>query len=430
MRCAIYTRKSSREGLEQPLNSLDSQHLACSHFIASQASEGWAELGTRYDDGGHSGGTLARPALQRLMRDVESGRVDIVVVYKIDRLSRSLRDFVRLVETFERHSVTFASVTQQFSTTSSMGRLTLNVLLAFAQFERELTSERTRDKFAALRSKGMRPQGGRPFGYRFSGRHLEIDEAEAALIRRIFASFIRLRTATSIPERLNRAGLLNHRGRPFTLAFVRRLLRNRLYRGDLVHQGQATPGAHPAIISQRVWDRAQLVMTPHAERWGNRRYWGRPMLTGLLFGPYGPLLHEAGLSKGKAYRYYGPPKRLRKGVPKCDNGRFRAVELEQAVLAQIDPGGRLMREASSTHEAGDLVRSLVRRIDLGAEMVIQLKTGLTISIPLAPWLNTGRLPGRSIVASCTTAAPGSSNGPTPAPSRTGNVCRVEGEWLS
>ena len=254
MRCAIYTRKSHTEGLEQPFNSLDAQRLACSHYIASQASEGWKELETRYDDGGYSGGTLTRPGLERMLDDVDAALIDIVVVYKIDRLSRSLRDFVRLVELFEQRGVTFVSITQQFSTTSSMGRLTLNVLLSFAQFEREITAERTRDKLAMLRDKGNWTTGFRPYGYQLDGRLLVVDDVEAAVIRRVHDLYAKFRSAIPIAGVINNDGLKNHRGRPFNQTFIRRILQNRLYCGERAYLGKAYPGIHRPIISERVWD--------------------------------------------------------------------------------------------------------------------------------------------------------------------------------
>ena len=205
-RCAIYTRKSSEEGLEQEFNSLDAQREACEAYIASQRHEGWIPVPDHYDDGGISGGTLQRPALQRLLADIEAGRVDVIVVYKVDRLSRSLMDFAKLVEVFERHGVSFVSVTQQFNTTTSMGRLTLNILLSFAQFEREVIGERIRDKFAASRKKGMWMGGHPPLGYDIENRKLVVNETEAALVRHIFERFIRIGSATKLVKELNAEG--------------------------------------------------------------------------------------------------------------------------------------------------------------------------------------------------------------------------------
>src|SRR6059058_5624817 len=195
LRCAIYTRKSSEEGLEQEFNSLDAQREACEAYVASQRAEGWLLVADRYDDGGFSGGTLERPALKRLLADIEAGKIDVVVVYKIDRLSRALMDFSRLVEVFDRHNVTFVSVTQSFNTTTSMGRLTLNILLSFAQFEREVIGERIRDKFAASRKKGMWMGGFVPLGYDVKDRKLIVNEGEAATVRMIFERYTRLGSA-------------------------------------------------------------------------------------------------------------------------------------------------------------------------------------------------------------------------------------------
>jgi site-specific DNA recombinase len=246
-RCAIYTRKSSEEGLEQDFNSLHAQREACEAFVKSQVAEGWVAVTDGYDDGGISGGTLERPALRRLLADIEAGRIDIVVVYKIDRLSRSLMDFARLVETFERHGVTFVSVTQQFNTTTSMGRLTLNILLSFAQFEREVIGERIRDKFAASRAKGMWMGGHVPLGYRVENRKLVIDDEEAATVRMIFERFVTIGSATVLARALQAEGVTTHSGKPIDKGFLYKLLGNRVYIGEVVHKGTAYPGEHEAI---------------------------------------------------------------------------------------------------------------------------------------------------------------------------------------
>ena len=256
MRCAIYSRKVSEEGLELAFNSLDAQREACAAYIDSQRHEGWLALDDRYDDGGYSGGTLERPALQRLMRDIEAGRVDTVVCYKIDRLSRSLTDFAKLVDVFERNSVTFVSVTQSFCTTTSMGRLTLNILLSFAQFERELAGERIRDKFAASRRKGIFMGGHPPLGYDVRDRKLVVNPAEAELVRLIFRRFLDLGSALLLIRELNAQG---HRtkswttqagtfreGQPFDKGTLYKILRNRTYLGEAVHKGRSYAGEHEA----------------------------------------------------------------------------------------------------------------------------------------------------------------------------------------
>ena len=254
LRCAVYTRKSSEEGLDMEFNSLDAQRESCEAYVASQRAEGWVCMRERYDDGGFSGGTLDRPGLKALLEDVEAGLVDVIVVYKIDRLSRSLMDFAKLVEAFDRNNVTFVSVTQALNTTTSMGRLTLNILLSFAQFEREVTGERIRDKFAASRAKGMWMGGFVPMGYDVVDRKLVINEAEAATVRHMFQRFVELGSATLLTRELVVGGTLNKRGKLIDKGFLYKLLRNRLYLGEAVHKGTSYPGEHQAIITPELWD--------------------------------------------------------------------------------------------------------------------------------------------------------------------------------
>ena len=242
LRCAVYTRKSTEEGLDMEFNSLDAQREASEAYVASQRAEGWLLVQDRYDDGGFSGGTLDRPALKRLLRDLEAGLIDVVVVYKIDRLSRSLMDFAKLVEVFDRRSVTFVSVTQSFNTTTSMGRLTLNILLSFAQFEREVIGERIRDKFAASRKKGMWMGGYVPLGYRVENRKLLIREEEAATVRMIFERFVQIGSAPLLSRELSAEGVTTRRGRLIDKGFLYILLNNRTYVGEAVHKGAAYPG--------------------------------------------------------------------------------------------------------------------------------------------------------------------------------------------
>src|SRR5918997_4607135 len=260
LRCAVYTRKSSEEGLEQEFNSLDAQRESCEAYVASQRAEGWLLVPDRYDDGGFSGGTLERPALKRLLADIEAGLVEVVVVYKIDRLSRSLMDFARLVDLFEAHQVTFVSVTQSFNTTTSMGRLTLNILLSFAQFEREVIGERIRDKFAASRARGMWMGGWAPLGYDVQNRRLTVNESEAALVRRIFERFVQVGSATKLVAELAREGVRNKRGKAVDKGFVYKLLHNRVYRGEAVHKGQSHPGEHEAIVDQDLWNKVHAIL--------------------------------------------------------------------------------------------------------------------------------------------------------------------------
>ncbi len=259
-RCAIYTRKSSEEGLEQEFNSLHAQREACEAYIASQRSEGWVLVRDQYDDGGISGGTLERPGLKQLLADIEDGLIDVVVVYKIDRLSRSLMDFSKLVEVFDRNGVTFVSVTQSFNTTTSMGRLTLNILLSFAQFEREVTAERIRDKVRASRMKGMWMGGYVPLGYDVKDRKLVVNEDEAATVRGIFERFVEVGSATVLARELRRKGLRNKQGTLVDKGYLYRVLMNRVYRGDAVHKGKAYPGEHQAIIDQKLWDQVHAIL--------------------------------------------------------------------------------------------------------------------------------------------------------------------------
>jgi site-specific DNA recombinase len=253
LRCAVYTRKSSEEGLEQDFNSLDAQREACEAFILSQKREGWLLIRELYDDGGYSGGTLERPAFQRLLADVRANGVDVVVVYKVDRLTRSLSDFARIVEAFDKHGVSFVSVTQQFNTTSSMGRLTLNILLSFAQFEREVTGERIRDKIAASKKKGLWMGGQPPLGYDVQDRKLTVNPAEAKTVRSIFRRYLDLKAVRLLKADLDAQGIVSKRrkaadgssygGKPIARGALYLMLQNRIYRGEIVHKDKAYPGS-------------------------------------------------------------------------------------------------------------------------------------------------------------------------------------------
>jgi site-specific DNA recombinase len=241
LRCAVYTRKSSEEGLEMEFNSLDAQRESCEAYVASQRAEGWILVADRYDDGGFSGGTLERPALKRLRADIEAGKIDVIVVYKIDRLSRSLMDFSRLVEVFDQHKVTFVSVTQSFNTTTSMGRLTLNVLLSFAQFEREVIGERIRDKFAASRKRGMWMGGWAPLGYEVRDRKLLVNEVDAKLVRSIFQRFLKIGSATTLARELIKENVRNKYGKLVDKGILYKMLKNPVYIGVAVHKGVSYP---------------------------------------------------------------------------------------------------------------------------------------------------------------------------------------------
>src|SRR4051794_11648572 len=306
LRCAVYTRKSSEEGLEQEFNSLDAQREACEAYVASQRAEGWLLVPDRYDDGGFSGGTLERPALKRLRADIEAGKVDVVVVYKIDRLSRALMDFSRLVEVFDQHKVTFVSVTQSFNTTTSMGRLTLNVLLSFAQFEREVIGERIRDKFAASRKKGMWMGGWAPLGYEVRDRKLVIVEEDAKRVRAIFKRFVQLGSATAVAKELIARGERNKYGQLLDKGVLYRILNNRVYIGDAVHKGVPYPGEHQAIIERKLWDRVHGILKDSpGKRAGHNRAQTPALLKGIIFGSTGAAMSPTHTRKGgKLYRYY------------------------------------------------------------------------------------------------------------------------------
>src|SRR4051794_18994252 len=315
LRCAIYTRKSSEEGLEQEFNSLDAQREACEAFIASQRHEGWTLPSDRYDDGGLSGGTMERPALQRLLADIATSRIDIVVVYKVDRLTRALSDFARIVELFDRHNVSFVSVTQAFNTTTSMGRLTLNVLLSFAQFEREVTGERIRDKIAASKKKGMWMGGQPSLGYDVHNRKLVINETEAKTVRMIFQRYVELKSVRDLKSEVDAAGILSkarraadgssYGGQRFGRGALYAMLQNRIYRGEITHKGDSYPGEHQAIIEEALFEEVQSTLAANRTERVSRHNQDLSPLTGLLFDADGERLTPSrALKKGVRYRYY------------------------------------------------------------------------------------------------------------------------------
>ena len=336
-RCAVYTRKSSEEGLDMAFNSLDAQREACEAYVLSQKAEGWVLVPDRYDDGGFSGGNLERPALKRLLADIEAGLVDVVVVYKIDRLSRSLMDFARLVEVFDRCGVTFVSVTQSFNTTTSMGRLTLNVLLSFAQFEREISGERIRDKIAASKQRGIWMGGYVPLGYDVVERKLLINPAEAETIRLIFRRFAQLRSAVGVVRELRAAGTLTKSGRSPDKVWLHKLLRNRLYLGEIVHRGTPYPGQHEAIVTAALWERAHAVLKEDPrKRAAHNRGRTPALLKGLVFGPGGRAMTPTHTRKaGRLYRYYISQAVLKDGDEDCLVRRVPAAQVEDAVVEQL-----------------------------------------------------------------------------------------------
>jgi len=338
-RCAIYTRKSSEEGLDMEFNSLDAQREACEAYVASQKAEGWVALRDRYDDGGFSGGTLDRPALKQLIADIEAGLIDVIVVYKIDRLSRSLMDFARLVEVFDRNNVTFVSVTQSFNTTTSMGRLTLNILLSFAQFEREVIGERIRDKFAASRKRGMWMGGFVPMGYDVKDRKLVVNEAEAATVRMIFERFAALGSASTLARALQAEDVCNKRGKRIDKGFVYKLINSRVYLGEAVHKGTSYPGEHDAIITQEVWDSVHSILkeSPRERRAKNRNS-SEALLKGIIFTDTGAAMTPTYTRKGeRLYHYYTSMDLIRNRDSRGGAGpmRLAAAMVDGAVIDEM-----------------------------------------------------------------------------------------------
>jgi DNA invertase Pin-like site-specific DNA recombinase len=338
-RCAIYTRKSSEEGLDMEFNSLEAQREACEAYVASQKAEGWAAIRERYDDGGFSGGTLERPGLKQLLVDIEAGLIDVIVVYKIDRLSRSLMDFAKLVEVFDRNNVTFVSVTQSFNTTTSMGRLTLNILLSFAQFEREVIGERIRDKFAASRKRGMWMGGFVPMGYDVKDRKLVVNEAEAKTVQMIFERFVALGSASTLARALQAENVRNKRGKRIDKGFVYKLINNRVYLGEAVHKGVSYPGEHYAIVTSDLWDAVHAILkeSPRKRRAENRSQ-SEALLKGIIFAANGTAMTPTYTRKGeRLYHYYVSMDLLRNRETPDGAGpaRLPAAMVEGAVVTEM-----------------------------------------------------------------------------------------------
>ena len=409
-RCAIYTRKSTDEGLEQAFNSLDAQREACAAFILSQKHEGWTVLPTLYDDGGYSGGTMERPALQRLLADIEAGQIDVVVVYKVDRLTRALSDFAKLVEVFDRRGVSFVSITQQFNTTTSMGRLTLNILLSFAQFERELIGERVRDKIAASKKKGMWMGGTVPLGYDAKDRKLVINKAEARTVVDIYRRYLRLKSVRALQVELDTAGIrskrrvrpdgTDHGNQRFSQGALYLLLQNRTYRGEATHKGNAYPGEHAAIVDKPLWDAVQAVLADNrVQRASGVNTKAPSLLTGLLFDEAGERLTPTwSVKKGTRYRYYVSTSLVKGDKANSTRRRIPAGNLETIVMERlrrllssrgelldaiegasigrtgqgqmIQRGRKLAEELGQTPEKNrTTVTALVRRMEIGADSV-------------------------------------------------------------
>ncbi len=358
VRCAVYTRKSTDEGLDQAFNSLDAQREAGEAFVTSRKHEGWVCLPDRYDDGGFSGGNVERPALKRLMADIQAGRIDAVVCYKVDRLSRSLLDFTRLIEVFDRHKVMFISVTQPINTADSGGRLMLNVLLSFAQFEREMIADRTRDKVSAARRKGKWTGGQPPLGYDVhpDGGLLVVNEDEAAIVRQIFDLYLELGSLQATTAELNRRGWrtkswttrkdTRHEGTPFSKNLVNRLVANPLYAGRVGLHGQTFEGEHPAIVEQATYERVQSQLAAQARTGGavaKNRY--GHILRGLLHcAACGCAMTPSASKKPRrVYRYYVCNRATKTGWKNCPCPSLPAREIEAVVVARIraigqDPG--------------------------------------------------------------------------------------------
>ena len=372
IRCAIYTRKSSDEGLEQSFNSLDAQREACGAYILSQASEGWTALPDIYDDGGLSGGTLERPALKRLLAEVAAGRVDIIVVYKVDRLTRSLFDFAKLVETFDAAGTSFVSVTQSFNTTTSMGRLTLNMLLSFAQFEREVTAERIRDKIAASKARGMWMGGTPPLGYAPNDRTLVIVEEHATLIRHLFARYRALGSVRQLQDELVRDGVrvpartrlsgASIGGGAFTRGQLYQILKNVIYTGKIGHKGMLYDGLHPAIIEQSLFDAVQAMLADHCQ--GHRSQAAAAessLLAGRVVDAVGELLIATHACKGKVRHRYYVSRALHHGSGNT-GVRLPARELESLVIER-------------------LTQLLADPIELAAAMSLEVTPNLLTALP-------------------------------------------------
>jgi DNA invertase Pin-like site-specific DNA recombinase len=396
LRCAIYTRKSTDEGLEQAFNSLDAQREACAAFIQSQKHEGWTVSPTMYDDGGLSGGTLQRPALQRLLADIEAGRIDVIVVYKVDRLTRALSDFAKLVEIFDRRGVSFVSITQQFNTTTSMGRLTLNVLLSFAQFEREVIGERVRDKIAASKKKGMWMGGMPPLGYDVKDRKLVVNDEEARTVVGIYRRYLALKSVRALKNALADSGTRSKRrlrpngneygGQTLSRGALYLMLQNRIYRGEITHNGKSYPGEHPAIIEQPLWDEVQAMLAQNRIERATGAHAKHPsLLAGLVFDESGGRLTPTyAIKKGTRYRYYVSTGLLIGAKKERSNGRrIPAGNLEGLVIDRLraffaDPGA-VLDAIDDESGGGSAQRELIERgrqagDELGAQAPDKVKS--------------------------------------------------------
>ena len=372
IRCAIYTRKSNEEGLDMQFNTLDAQRESCEAYIASQKSEGWFLVPDRYDDGGFSGGNLERPALRRLLKDVEAGKINVIVVYKIDRLTRSLMDFSKLVEAFDKRSVTFASVTQAFNTTTSMGRLTLNILLSFAQFEREISAERIRDKFAASKKKGMWMGGHPPLGYTVQERKLVIHPSESETVRTIFRRFVEIGSATQLIRELAESGAVGKNGRQMDKGYLYRILSNRLYIGEVAYKGENYAGEHKGIVERELWNQAHEILATNTRepRSASTQVQTPAPLRGILRCRHCDRAMKPTFSSkgGRTYRYYTCQSADKNGADACPTKTVAAGEVEAIVIKQMRTMLRTPEIIVNTWQAdGDVserdVGEALRRLD-------------------------------------------------------------------
>ena len=378
VRCAIYTRVSTDQGLEQDFNSLDAQYDASQAYIRSQAHAGWTLLRGKYDDGGFSGGNTDRPALQRLLGRLCAGKIDVIVVYKVDRLTRSLAAFARLVEMFDKHNVSFVSVTQQFNTTTSMGRLTLNVLLSFAQFEREITSERTRDKIGASKRKGLWVGGMVPLGYDTKDRKISVNEAEAKSVRTIFRQYLELGSLNLLMADLRRSGIVTKirklktgktvGGIPFTRGPLAHLLRNRFYIGEVCFKGETLKGEQPAIIDRQLFDAVQTKLSAQANGQEAARNASEALLTGRIFDDRGHRMSPSHTRKaGRRYRYYLSSALFQGRSDEAGSAvRVPAPEIETMVVEAL----RKHLKAPDQADDRSLVDQHLERIEVQSERIV------------------------------------------------------------
>ena len=387
VRCAIYTRVSTDQGLEQDFNSLDAQYDASQSYIRSQAHAGWTLVRSKYDDGGFSGGDTDRPALQRLLGDVRSGKIDVIVVYKVDRLTRSLADFAKLVELFDQHSVSFVSVTQQFNTTTSMGRLTLNVLLSFAQFEREVTSERIRDKIAASKRKGLWVGGMAPLGYDTKDRKITVNEAEADRVRGIFRGYLKLGSLNLLMADLRTRGIVTKvrtlktgetvGGIPFTRGPLAHLLRNRFYIGEVVFKGETLAGEQPAIVDKGLFEAVQAKLSEQVTNHKVSRTKSEALLLGRIFDDRGHRMTPShARRRGIKYRYY-ISSALLQGRPKQAGtvNRIPAREVEALVIKAVRDR---LNEPTEIADAL-LIQNHVTRVEVQSDqLVIELTDAIGV----------------------------------------------------